>query len=52
MKGRETTRTAIIIEKEEENAYVKSSNDIYDININKMIDTYCNYIKAEIVNTI
>ena len=50
MKGRETTRTAIIIEKEEENAYVKSSNDIYDIN--KMIDTYCNYIKAEIVNTI
>ena len=48
MKGRVITRAAIIIEKEEENAWVKSPNDIYDIN--KMIYTYFNYSKADIVN--
>ena len=37
IKGRVTTKIAIIIEKEEENATVKSSNDIYGIN--KMICT-------------
>ena len=48
MKGRVITREAIIIEKEEENAWLKSPNDIYDIN--KMISTFCNYTRADIVN--
>ena len=48
MKGRVTNKAVIIIEKEEENAWVKSPNDIYAIN--QMIYTYFNYSKADIVN--